>query len=243
MRYFLTTFLFLLSLSVSSQDLEKEAVSILKEAKVLLEMEQASWHATDHFLASYPDKRNEIRGYFSYVNQNNDLAAVFYGEGENKLLARYEFKGVPSPERLSVNTENLIITEVEADLLEIRKEAYQDMVDNEDRFYSFYENVNPNLIPIIYKGEKKVYLISGSSEPKMLLGNDYRLLFNKKNKLKNRVQLHKSIIPFNYEENKNVLSSIHSHVVSDFITVTDICTHLLYKNYTNIGSHIVMSKK
>jgi hypothetical protein len=36
MRYFLTTFLFLLSLSVSSQNLEKEAASLLKEAKVLL---------------------------------------------------------------------------------------------------------------------------------------------------------------------------------------------------------------
>lgn len=205
-------------------------------------MEQASWHATDHFLATYPNLRNDIRGYFSYVNVRDEAVSVFYGE-ENKLLARYLFKGIPAPERLFVETENLEITKQETDLLEIRVAAYEDMVDNKDGFYKFYEKVNPNLIPMIYEGEKKVYIISGSSEPKMLLGNDYKLTFNKKNKLKKRLQLHKSLIPFNYVENQNAISSVHSHVVSDFVDVTDVCTLLLYKKYTGIGSHIVMSKK
>jgi hypothetical protein len=117
------------------------------------------------------------------------------------------------------------------------------MMSNEDGFYSFYENVNPNLIPIIYEGKKKVYIISGSSEPQMLIGNDYKLTFNKKNKIKKREKLHNSILSFDYTENENIESSFHTHIVSDFIDVTDVCTLLLYKNYTRIGQHIVMSKK
>ncbi len=242
MKLVLTSLFLFLSIFSSAQNLQKKADEILKEAKELLVMEQASWHATDHFLATYPDQRKDIRGYFSYVNKNDEAITVFYGE-ENKLLARYLFKGVPVPERLFVDTENLEFTTQETALLKIRVAAYEDMVANEDGFYKFYERVNPNLIPMIYEGEKKVYIISGSSEPKMLLGNDYKLTFNKKNKIKKRVQLHKSLIPFNYEENKNAISSVHSHVVSDFIDVTDVCTLLLYKNYTRIGQHIVMSKK
>lgn len=243
MKYFLSLSFLFICLSVSSQNLQEKADAILKEAKELLVMEQASWHATDHFLATYPDKKNLIRGYFSYVNKEDDVVSVFYGEEKKQIFARYLFKGIPSPDRLFVDTENLEITDLEADLLELRRTAFEDMVDNKKGFYSFYENINPNLIPIIYEGKKKVYVISGSNEPKMLIGNDYEITFNKRNKIKDRKKLHKSILTFNYTENEDVESSFHSHVVSDFIDVTDVCSLLLYKKYTGINSHIVVSKK
>ena len=243
MKYFLSLSFLFICLSVSSQNLQEKADAILKEAKELLVMEQASWHATDHFLATYPDKKNLIRGYFSYVNKEDDVVSVFYGEEKKQIFARYLFKGIPSPDRLFVDTENLEITDLEADLLELRRTAFEDMVDNKKGFYSFYENINPNLIPIIYEGKKKVYVISGSNEPKMLIGNDYEITFNKRNKIKDRKKLHKSILTFNYNENEDVESSFHSHVVSDFIDITDVCSLLLYKKYTGINSHIVVSKK
>jgi hypothetical protein len=41
-----------------------------------------------------------------------------------------------------------------------------------------------------------------------------------------------------------VVASIHTHLPEsgDFITATDICTLMLYENFTTWNQHIVMSK-
>ena len=42
---------------------------------------------------------------------------------------------------------------------------------------------------------------------------------------------------------EKILTTMHSHIVTDPISSTDICTLLLYKNFVQWNQHIVMSKK
>jgi len=85
----------------------------------------------------------------------------------------------------------------------------------------------------------------------VLIGNDYLLTYNKKNKLKKKEKLHNSLLEFPYkfeegdknEGDKKMEMTIHSHIVTDLITETDICTLLLYKDFVEWDHHLVMSKK
>jgi hypothetical protein len=60
------------------------------------------------------------------------------------------------------------------------------------------------------------------------------------------MKIHNSILQFPYnsgdKENKMV-ETFHSHIVTEYISSTDICTLLLYKNYVEWNKHIVMNKK
>ena len=77
----------------------------------------------------------------------------------------------------------------------------------------------------------------------MLFGNDYLLTFDKNNKLSKQKQLHLSLIPIEYGKKDEIEGSIHSHVIDDLITSTDICTLMLYGKFAKMKTHYVMSKK
>ncbi len=227
---------------VTAQNLEKKADSIMAEAKLLLQLEKASWHATDHFLENFPDQKEQIVGYFSYLNHLGNVATIFYGQEEYQILARYLFEDVPSPESLQCVTENLMISDPEATLYDMRKAAVNHYLNNKEGIYKYYNDVNPNFIPLNYGGDKKVYIISGTSENKMLIGNDYRLEFDEDNQVTQATALHNSLIPYDYTKQQNTITSLHSHVNSAFIDVTDVCTLLLYKDYIGVKKHIVVHK-
>ena len=70
--------------------------------------------------------------------------------------------------------------------------------------------------------------------------------YNKNNKFKGKEKIHNSIIQLESRSNKPKIKfeqTIHSHVLSDYINSTDICTLLLYKDYVEWKKHIVISKK
>ncbi len=72
------------------------------------------------------------------------------------------------------------------------------------------------------------------------------MTYNKKNEFVKKKKLHNTLIQFLYKsENKDnpTVSTIHSHVITKYITSTDICTLLLYKDYVEWKQHIVISEK
>ncbi len=80
----------------------------------------------------------------------------------------------------------------------------------------------------------------------VIIGNDYLLEYDKMNKLKDKIQIHKSLLQYPYKSDdpeSKLESTYHSHIVSEYINSTDICTLLLYKNYVEWKQHYVMSKK
>jgi len=104
-----------------------------------------------------------------------------------------------------------------------------------------------NFIPLINDKEKSVFVLTG---PKVsgvvLLGNDYKINYDKKNEFKEKEKIHNSILQFLYnsgDKKKPTVSTIHSHLLTEYISSTDICTLFLYKNYVEWNQHIVISEK
>ena len=113
-----------------------------------------------------------------------------------------------------------------------------------------YKNTNLNFIPLINGKERKVYILTGPQKSGyVIFGNDYLLNFDKHNKLKEKKQLHKNLIPIYYgekeEEGGKKEDAIHNHLpeTGDYITATDICTLMLYEKFTKWKTHNVVSEK
>lgn len=219
---------------------------ILNEGKKLFYLEKASWYGTDYFLEHFPEKRNKIGGYLSYTSDNQVINIFFSKANNNQILARIHFEPSPNPEPVSIDTLNLTATNLESELISMRQKTLDMISNNEDGFFSFFENTSFNTIPIIEGDEKKVYVLTApQTSGVVLLGNDYLLTFDKKGRLKKKKKMHKSLIelPIKDEEGNSAVTTIHSHVVSDYIDPTDICTLLLYKNYVGWKQHYVVGKK
>jgi len=233
------------SLALFSQN--KKADKILKEGKLLYRLEKASWYGTDDFLVRFKDLTSNIGGYVSYETDGNKVNTVFFDKYINKVIVRYTFDEVPKEIPIKIDTINRVITELEKNLFKIRQDAKNKMIENKDDFFKFYKNTSPNFIPVITKNKKQVFILTGPQKSGIvLIGNDYLLKYNKKNKFKSKEKIHNSILEFKYKsknKKKPLVSTYHSHIVTDFITSTDICTLLLYKDYIEWKQHTVMSKK
>ena len=74
------------------------------------------------------------------------------------------------------------------------------------------------------------------------------MTFDNENKLINKKQLHKNIIPVYYNskdlKGKETDGAVHSHLpeTGDFITATDICTLMLYEKNAKWKQHTVVSE-
>ncbi|WP_321517940.1 hypothetical protein [uncultured Bacteroides sp.] len=227
---------------------QREAQQLLEEGKCLYHLEKASWYASDLFLADYPQLKDSLNGYLSYQTDNNNVKTIFYSlKGTTKILARYEFASISYKIPISVDINHSQPTNQEKELIALRTEARHLIETNPDHFFSFYKNTSLNIIPVITPTERKVYLITAPQiAGVVLIGNDYLLTFNNNNELIKKVKLHNSLIDLPCKEvnnGKEVVSTIHSHVVSEYITPTDICTLLLYKDFIEWTEHIVMGRK
>lgn len=239
--------LILISVTISYSQ-NKETEQILEEGKLLFRLEKGSWYGTDNMLAKFKAKKDSVGGYLSYENKENKINTIFFSRFDSdKILLRYEFDSLPKPEPIKIDTLNHIATDLEKSLISIRQDARDRAYSNEDKFFSFFENTSLNFIPVINDKEKSVFVLTGPQVSGIvLLGNDYKLSYDKKNEFKDKKKIHNSILqfPYNSEDKENpTVSTIHSHVITEYISSTDICTLLLYKNYVEWNQHIVMSEK
>jgi hypothetical protein len=240
---FYFTFFYLVSFSQN-----KKTDRILEEGKLLYRLEKGSWYGTDDMLERFTTKRDSLGGYLSYEASDEKIISIFFSRFDaNKILIRYQFDKIPKPEPISIDTLSQNATELEKSLIAIRQDARDRASKNLDSFFTYYENTSLNFIPLIKGNEKKVFVLTGPQlSGVVLIGNDYVLDYDKKNTFKNKSKIHNSILQFPYEsENKEspIETTYHSHVLTDFISSTDICTLLLYRDYVEWNQHIVISKK
>ncbi|WP_029902138.1 hypothetical protein [Prevotella sp. 10(H)] len=231
-------------LSVITFAKEPDPEKVLEEGKQLYRLEKASWYATDDFFTRFAHKTSSAGIYISYISAEGNVNTVFFDKNNpDQLLVRYTFDFIPKTMPLIVDTVNLEATILEKDLKAIKTETGK----LAPLICISYENTGFNFIPIITPEEKKVYILTAPKEPgAVLIGNDYCFTFDSKNKYKDMKRLHRSLISLPYksnEANNPLESSFHSHVVSDIIDPTDICTLLLYKDFTEWKKHIVLGKK
>jgi hypothetical protein len=243
-----TTLLLVLLISIISVSAQQpEADKILKEGQLLYRLEKASWYGTDFLMNNFPKMRDSVGGYLSYGTNKNHIINIFFDKStHHKVLITSEFDSLPKHDPLSFNPQTRAATKLELELIAIRQDVVEKMTRNEDNFFTFYDKTSINPIPLITANEKKVFLITGpQGDGLVLIGNDYLFKYDKDNKLVSKEKLHNSLIQLAYKSNdsKNpTTATIHSHVVSELITSTDICTLLLYKEFVEWKTHYVVSK-
>lgn len=221
---------------------DKITSKIIEEGKMLYKSEMASWYGTDIFIEKYKEK-DKIGGYLSY-SENEISRCIFYSKGEKpKIIGTMDFDITFKIENAKTDLSERELTKTEFDLYEIKNAALE--IINSDTIFKRYNNTNFNLIPIINGKEKKVYVLTGPKKNGVIIfGNDYLLNFDNNNKLLNRKQLHRNIIPIEYSGKDEIEATMHSHTeeTGDFITSTDICTLMLYAKFAKIKQHYVISK-
>lgn len=220
--------------------------NILKEGQLLFRSEKASWYGTDEFLSKFPNLRDSIGGYLSYEGDYHHVYNIFFTRvNPYRILARIEFDSIPLIKPISIDVENKEANQKERDLITIRQDAINKISSNSDSFFTFYKNTSFNLIPVISPKERNVYVITGPQENGVIIiGNDYLLKYDSQNNFLSKQKIHKSIIRFpTKNDTTSIKSTFHSHVISDLIDPTDICTFLLYKDFTDCKQHYVLSKK
>ncbi|MBZ4035109.1 hypothetical protein K6T82_10050 [Flavobacterium sp. 17A] len=244
MKKLLLAFLFLALNCHAQKKLDLKIEETVREGKKLYKSEMASWYGTDLFLEQYKNREN-VGGYFSYSEDNVSKCIFFSKDEKPTVIGTIVFDETFDTKTAQFNLIERSFTKDENDLYAIRAKALNLM--KTDTIFKFYQNTNPNLIPIISNGEKKVYVLTGPSNTGVVIyGNDYLITFDENNNLINRKSIHANIIPVNYGEQKDIiLSAMHSHLPStgELITPTDICTTMLYEKFAGWESVMVMSQE
>lgn len=220
--------------------------SIETEGKRLYRSEWASWYGTDIFREKCADKRPLSAGYISYETAEG-MYNIFYSKGEQpKVLCTIFFGNDFNQQKYTLDTVPRLFTAVEKEYFDIRIAAIKRM--ETDTIFKFYQNTSLNPVPIIHEGNKKVYVLTGTSQSGVVLfGNDYLLRFNNQNEVASVKKLHNTLLVMktgNAQDSSRTTSSFHSHVAGNdpFMTATDICTMMLYQHYTAWVTMAVISK-
>lgn len=234
----------IISCSAFSQSSVGKKVEALNEEGVLLyHLEKTSWLATDLLTTYYPYKVTDIGGYFSYPVDENFVCVFFNNDDPSKASLTISFDSSFSFESAVIDTSLRLLRKYELEIGKIRQGALDEIINGNK--INQYSNTDLNIIPLIKDGERKVYILTATTENGVLiLGNDYLLKFNKKNKLKEVEPLHKGILKF--EEKDSISWSSHSHLpeYNPFMTPTDVCSLLLYGEYSDSWHHhTVISKE
>lgn len=231
---------------VSQNGLELNEISqnLEREGKELFLLEKTAWMGSDilHEVHKSPEK---IGGYFSY-REGEGTRCIFLSKEKNpKVIASVSFDAAFVETKTVVNLTERVLYSEEKVLYEMRRKALSEF--NTDSLFKTYSNSSINLMPMIYNGQRKVYILtSPTKEGVLLFGNDYEILFDKDNNIVSKEALHKSLIPISYEGRAGLAkASVHSHVEgkSEFITVTDICALMLYQNFIPWHKHYVLSSR
>jgi hypothetical protein len=240
--------LFLFCMIASGQsNVDKTTAAIVDEGKLLYKSEMASWFGTDIFLEKFKDRSGNIGGYFSYRDKDLEKC-IFYSKGDApKVIGTIGFDSTYNVKTAMVDGTERDFTEAEKEIYIVRNKALEEVKN--DTLFKHYKNTDLNLVPLITKKEKKVFVLTG---PKLtgvvIFGNDYLLTFDKKNNLESKKQLHKNIIVTEYgkgvKSDDSTVAGMHTHLPStgDYITSTDICTLMLYEKFTNWNQYYIISK-
>lgn len=241
-----TSFIFVLCAARAQEELGLDLIadSIVREAKLLYRSEMASWYGTDIFMAQSKDKAR-ARGYFSYLTSDVARCIFFTGDEVPKVIGSIMFDSTYNVNAAVTDFGERDFTDTEKEIFEFRKKALG-LISN-DTFFLQYKNTNYNIVPLIVNGEKRLYVLTGTTQNgEVIFGNDYLLYFDVQNNLIDKKKLHNSIIRTNFgkqEDGQEVIGGMHSHVIDDFITATDICTLMLYNPLMKWKQYTVMSKK
>lgn len=245
MRIITIALLLLVSLHVNAQSkIEKMKKNVLKEGFLLYQSEKASWHGSDLFFVKFTDKSN-LGGYVSYTDGDSPKCVFISKNDKNKVIGTVTFDKSFDLKNATVDLTQRPVNAIEKEYLSLREKALERIYN--DTIFKYYKNTNYNIVPLISGKEKKVYVLTASTENgKVAIGNDYLIGFDSKGEIKKTEHLHRGILMFDYGDPERQIAAVtHNHLpeFNEIITATDICTTMLYQDYTRWEKHTVISKE
>lgn len=236
-------------LTFGQKNIKKFNDETLELGTELYRSELASWQSTDILLPKLKEMGNSFGGYLSYAVGDVTRSIFYDNSSDNKIHYQVDFKNIDKLQNVyTIDSTERIPTKVEKRLMHGRREAAMAVNVNKDSLFSFYENTNYNYIPLIdNKNNLVVYSVTGPSGGEaVIIGNDYKFDFDKKDKLAEVSKIHNGILahPYKVEDGK-VQSVFHNHVIEEYpiITATDLCTLMLYSSYIDWEQYYVISDK
>jgi hypothetical protein len=236
-------FIFLTTISFG-QDLEQVSSRILKEGIQLYRNERASWISTD----SLPEpSRKLIAGYFTYSNGENFIS-IYVDKSDQNAVRKFTFQPQGNTEiKLTTTEQDVQLSEIERGILAVRKKA----VALSSMWYEQfgYSNiVNPNIIINKTSPEFEVYVIPGPKQKGLLpIGGDLKMTFKPNGELKQIGVIHNNLIPFDLNSQEEIVATAHEHLgkrlAKEYMTVTDVCTLLLYRQHLKEEKHLSVHRK
>jgi len=244
------TILLLLSVMLTkafSQDLLQDKIKpIIKQGKMIYQLEMANWTASKLFAQKYKGKE-KAAGYVSYI-ESDKVKTVFYFKADKlKSLAMFTFDESFDEKNTQVDMISRILTPAEIELTKLRASAMKAIDDAS--FFVVPADAHLSVIPMVSNGEHKVYVMSESDKPGVVVfGNDYVLNYSNDLSLKSKSALHGNVVMVNYEVgavNTNDKLSSHTLVGKDeeMVSPIDIATLFLYKKDTRWRQHSFISEK
>lgn len=242
MRYWTLLAILLTTQGLLGQvDLKKVAREILDESFFLYRHERASWLSTDLLTDS---QKQLSSGYFTY-EKSDTIKSVYFDKETKSAIVKYNFRIVDSLNIELINfEENKKLSDYELMLLTIRNHAHA----ISSVFYSEFgipQGINPNLIIKERPADFYVYSIPGTYIENLIpIGGDYWFTYTKLGKSLKFDFIHRNLIPFEGKGEEKIHGTGHEHRkrANKYITPTDICTLLLYKNSIEWDTHEVISK-
>jgi len=233
------------SVFAQRERLDQITDSIKSEGYALYRSEWASWYGTDIFLYKCAAKKLLSGGYFSYETERA-LTNIFFSKGDNPMvLASITFAKDFNPGNYKLDTIPRKFDKIEQNYYALRAAARERM--SSDTIFKYFNNTNLNIVPLIEKDIKRVYILTGPQvNGVVIFGNDYLVDFNDKNEITSIKKLHRNIISMKAKADTGsaITTTYHTHlpVSGDFMSATDICTLLLYQKLTTWKQHYVVSK-
>lgn len=233
---------------------KKEINKTQAKGLYLYHSEKTSWVGTDLMLKDYKDLLPLTGGYFSMVDKKSSTFILFSRDEKPSCLLEIKFDLKENFKITSIDTTRRALNKTELEYHTIRQLAVNRLYDGPrngyvDSTFIVPKNSNPNFIPYFNGKQRSVYILAASSTgKKCFFGGDYRLDFDKNNKITSITSLHKKITSYPVNDptfllEKESVNHYHHEGDSDFITETDICTALLYKDLVGWKYFMVGSKK
>ncbi len=186
-------------------------------------------------------KTEDLRGYLTY-QKGKKVYCIFYdGATPANVLASFQFSTSFDAKEDKAFLKKRPSNKQEQVLIQLRTRTV-DLLQKEG-FVTVYPNTSFNIVPIVEKGNNRVYVLTGTTvEGVVLFGNDYLLTFDDNLELTSKKAIHKSLLPVGFEEQEGGNSvHVHDKGADKFISPTDICTLLLMGKYSGWKQHTVIS--
>lgn len=226
------------------QDVDQLSKEIMNEGIELYRNERASWISTDSLTEL--DKQL-ISNYFTYSDEGKFIS-VYIDKSDKIADYKFTFQPLGNLEiELIKKEKNVPLSEKELEILKVRKTAIALSAWHYGQL-GYTQIVNPNVIIFRTSPEYIVYVVPGAKQSGLLpIGGDLKMTFRADGELDKIVAIHNNLIPFETEASEEGAHFGHEHkgkrLAKEYMTATDVCTILLYRQYLKGEKHLSVHKK